>query len=111
MTNKMRHAAVAMLLLTTAACSQRGAVERTVRENLKDPESARFGTFYHNAKLKRACLTVNAKNSMGGYTGDKEVRLFQTDDGWLWTGEEEETPEDCRAAWADNEQALSPGRE
>lgn len=91
--------------LSLSACNgvQRSA-EAAVTDRLKDPESARFGEFYYNAKLKRACLTVNAKNSMGGYTGDKQVALERTDDGWEWIYDIEESPERCRKSWADDKQ-------
>ena len=51
--------------------TQRAAIEAAIRVRLKDPESARFGEF----KAGRApegitvCGQVNAKNSLGGYTG------------------------------------------
>lgn len=91
-----------IVCLTLAGCNsmQRDA-EALVRENLKDPDSARFGTFYYNDKTKKACLTVNAKNSMGGYTGDKQVYLRQGESGWRYEGENEITPEDCRRMHAD----------
>ena len=53
---------------TSLAKSQ---AENAVRERLKDPDSARFGDFYLNSKTGKGCLVVNAKNSMGGYTGDQ----------------------------------------
>jgi hypothetical protein len=87
--------------LALAGCSQRSAVEGAVKDNLKDPDSVRFGTFYYNRSSKRACITVNAKNSMGGYTGDKQVRMEKTTDGWQWIEDREETPDDCRAFFAD----------
>lgn len=49
------------------------AVKNGVRDGLKDPESARFGTFA--AARSRTdgaimvCGFVNARNSYGGYTG------------------------------------------
>ncbi len=91
-----------VICLTLAGCSsnQRSA-EAAVRENLKDPDSARFGAFYYNDKTKKACLTVNAKNSMGGYTGDKQVTLKYVDGQWLSEGEEEIGPQDCRETYAD----------
>lgn len=91
-----------IVCLTLAGCNsmQRDA-EALVRENLKDPDSARFGTFYYNEKTKKACLTVNAKNSMGGYTGDKQVLLSRLDDRWGYVAEHEISLDDCRRAHAD----------
>jgi len=69
--------------LTLVGCnSDQRAAERAVRENLKDPESARFGDFYYNKKTHKGCLAVNAKNSMGGYTGDQLAYVEKTDEGW-----------------------------
>jgi hypothetical protein len=50
------------------------SVEAGVRRNLKDPESARFGSFRAGADATGkigVCGTVNARNGFGGYTGDK----------------------------------------
>lgn len=43
------------------------SIEKAVRAKLKDPDSAKF----ENAIVvqTRACISVNAKNSYGGYTG------------------------------------------
>jgi hypothetical protein len=49
-----------------------GLIQEGVRERLKDPESARFGTLVGGRDRKgifSACGWVNAKNSVGGYTG------------------------------------------
>ncbi len=69
------------LLLT--ACSERSAAEKAVREALKDPDSAKFGEFYYNAATKNGCLTVNARNTMGGYTGNQQAVLTKHDGGWI----------------------------
>ncbi|WP_294197301.1 hypothetical protein [uncultured Sphingomonas sp.] len=94
-------------VLTLSACDRnRRAAEATVRESLKDPESARFGDFYFNSKTEKACLTTNAKNSMGGYTGDRQVHLQKFDNRWEYIGEIEEGVDDCRKSYADD--ARSP---
>lgn len=93
--------------LTLSACDRnRRAAEAAVRESLKDPESARFGDFYFNSKTGKACLTTNAKNSMGGYTGDKQVRLQKSENGWEYMNEMEEETDKCRESYADD--ARSP---
>lgn len=48
----------------------RREVERTVRESLKDPDSARFKDVRSAGGGAVGCGTVNARNSMGGYVGD-----------------------------------------
>jgi hypothetical protein len=55
-------------------------VKQAVRERLIDPDSAKFGDFVQQDG--RACIAVNAKNSMGGYTGHKVMRLEKTDGNW-----------------------------
>ena len=57
-----------------SGCDNREAlVQRAVQDVLVDPESARFSddilVHGHGAGLV-ACGSVNAKNSMGGYTGN-----------------------------------------
>jgi len=42
-----------------------------VRERLKDPDSAKFREVHYNRNNGVACGLVNAKNSMGGYVGDR----------------------------------------
>lgn len=58
----------------TLAKDEVSAVEKGVREVLKDPDSARFGRMVagsNGADTVTVCLMVNAKNSYGGYTGEK----------------------------------------
>lgn len=54
--------------------SQKAAVEDGLRAVLKDPESARFGSYAAGVSADgviTVCGSVNAKNSFGGYTGKK----------------------------------------
>jgi hypothetical protein len=71
----MRPILVGLLgIATLAGCSTAESTARdAVLDSLKDPESARFGEFYivEGTEGRGACLVVNAKNSMGGYTGDQ----------------------------------------
>lgn len=53
-------------------------VEMAVKEQLRDPDSARFGEMWaHNDRkfagkpVTAVCGSVNAKNGYGGYTGDR----------------------------------------
>jgi hypothetical protein len=54
---------------------------KAVLASLKDPGSARFGEFAY-ATPNNACLTVNAKNSFGGYSGNQEAILTRVSSGW-----------------------------
>lgn len=70
------------LSLCLAAC---GGAESDAKKaalgSLKDPDSAKFGKFTQ-VNDHRACLTVNARNSMGGYTGDQQAFLLKVKDKW-----------------------------
>jgi hypothetical protein len=54
-------------------------VKQAVIERLKDPESARFNSAFVASKqegLIYVCSFVNAKNSYGGYTGNKPFQAI-----------------------------------
>lgn len=83
---KLSFAALALL----AGCSDTGAVTDAVRSGLKDPASAEFGAIdiREGPGGKWACVTVNARNAFGGYTGDQQVKLtYVNGQGWQWVGE------------------------
>ncbi|MXP47419.1 hypothetical protein GRI43_08500 [Altererythrobacter luteolus] len=69
-----------------AACSEKAAVENAVRGFLIDPDSAKFGeiTIVETSDGRKACVTTNAKNRMGGYTGDKQISLFYDEEAGVW---------------------------
>lgn len=72
---------VCAALLLAACGGAESDSKRAVLGRLKDPDSAKFGKFTQ-VNGKHACLTVNARNSMGGYTGDQQARLIKHDKGW-----------------------------
>lgn len=86
--------------LAGCASNQRGA-EEEVRRNLKDPESAQFGDFYYNSTTKKACLMVNARNSMGGYNGYSAIELKKADEGWEYVNDSDTDFDTCKTALAD----------
>lgn len=60
------------------------AVEKGVRESLKDPDSARFGVKLAAIDGKGStivCGMVNAKNSYGGFTGEQPYYGLLTEFG------------------------------
>lgn len=64
--------------------AQRKALEQAVRVTLKDPESARFGEVIAGTMSSgqtMACGWVNAKNSFGGYVGNKLYSIVINTDG------------------------------
>ena len=91
----------ATLALLSACDRNRSGAEDVVRTALKDPDSARFGEFYYNDKTEKGCLTVNAKNSMGGYTGDQQAYVQHTKDGWESIGSADIPASMCRETHAD----------
>lgn len=94
--------------LALAACGgDQSAAETAVRAALRDPDSAKFGAFHYNSDTQRACLTVNAKNAMGGYTGDRQAHVVRTDAEWHFEDEKEETHEECRTGWSAQTDDLS----
>jgi hypothetical protein len=67
-------AAIKPTTVVTLDQQQIAAIQEGVRRSLKDPESARFGQIIGGRDEKgilHACGWVNAKNSYGGYTGEK----------------------------------------
>lgn len=56
------------------------AVKASVRERLKDPNSAQFERVIFNPEKGVGCGYVNAKNSMGGYIGSSHFILFPDGD-------------------------------
>jgi hypothetical protein len=97
---RLRSVVALCLGLALAGCgsaARRGA-EEEVRRNLKDPDSAKFGKFYFNEKTERACLAVNAKNALGGYTGEHHALLVTDNKVWAVASMEAQNAEHCRRA-------------
>lgn len=89
-------AVVCGCLLLTACGGSESEARKAVLANLKDPDSAKFGKFTQMNE-KSACLTVNARNSMGGYTGDQQASLIKYSDskGWEVLGIDKYSHETC----------------
>lgn len=81
----MKRALSLLLLLPIAACGK-SAAEAVVKQQLIDPDSAKFGEFTKSPDGKHACLAVNSKNSFGGYTGEQQWMLEKTGSGWRSMG-------------------------
>ena len=93
---------IGTIALALAGCdSSKRVAEAAVRNVLKDPTSAQFGDFYYNSKTKKGCLTVNAKNSMGGYDGDQQAYVKRTDSGWENEGIADIRLDECQSIFAD----------
>ena len=62
-------------------------IERAVKSQLNDPDSAKFSRFSFNRANGFGCGFVNSKNRIGGYVGDRAFLahvggkvIFQIDD-------------------------------
>lgn len=68
------------LSMLLSSCGIESDAKKAVLGSLKDPDSAKFGEFTQVDEY--ACLTVNARNSMGGYTGDQQATLNLINKEW-----------------------------
>lgn len=73
--------AVGFSVLLSACSGAESDTKKAVLGSLKDPDSAKFGKFTQIDE-RTGCLTVNARNSMGGYTGDQQAALIKVGDEW-----------------------------
>jgi outer membrane murein-binding lipoprotein Lpp len=95
-------AAILGCLLLAGCGGNESEAKKAVLENLKDPDSAKFGKFSQDGE-SLACLTVNAKNSMGGYTGDKQALLKKLDGKWEFITTLEISHDKCIQMWPELE--------
>ena len=92
---KMKIGLVLVALLNIAGCSgNESAAKKAVTANLKDPDSAQFGKFTKFGS-NTACLSVNAKNSLGGYTGEQQALLVELKSGWVVINISKESHDQC----------------
>ncbi len=87
----MKFAVIVLVALSVSGCgdnsvslgqiTEKSKIQEAIRASLKDPESAKFGE-WGLINEKSACMTVNAKNGFGGYTGDQEAYLHKTQNKW-----------------------------
>lgn len=82
----MKFIVITFIVLSMSGCelnqfTEEGKMQEAVLGSLKDPDSAKFGKMT-KANESNACLTVNAKNSMGGYTGDQQAYLIKSKNKW-----------------------------
>lgn len=105
--------AIGAALLVAAALATFLAIElvnksagkNLVLAGLKDPESAIFGDYTKIGSA--ACLTVNAKNSMGGYVGAQQATLIKEDGNWSLASIEEISHAECTALIKEMNDAAS----
>lgn len=68
--------------LLLVGCGSKSAVEASVKERLKDPDSAKFQEFIKSDSGEYACIEWNAKNGFGGYGEWRVARLRKVDSSW-----------------------------
>lgn len=69
--------------LGVVGCNDGSKIEQAVRENLNDPDSAKFRGLTVSEDGRMACISWNAKNMMGGYGQWKFARLEEKESGWF----------------------------
>lgn len=88
--NHMKFAVIALMIISMSGCgdnlglgpfTEEGKMQAAVIASLNDPDSAKFGKMTQ-VDESNACLTVNAKNAMGGYTGDQQAYLTKSKSKW-----------------------------
>ncbi len=84
------------------------SIKKAVRAKLKDPDSAKFGN--EIIVQTRACISVNAKNSYGGYTGESIAHLKKNVGSDTWYVETVEG-EPCYATVLDGKLAIDKANE
>lgn len=82
-------------MLLAACVGAKSEAKNAVLKELKDPDSAKFGEFTQ-PNQSVACLTVNSRNAMGGYTGDQQAIVMQDRKGrWSVLDFRDESHEKC----------------
>ena len=85
----MRVVIVVLSIMSVMGCgkldptepAEEDLVKASVRANMKDPDSAKFGKV--SVIDMYACSTVNGKNAFGGYTGDQIAYSIKSESGWI----------------------------
>ena len=106
MINKRWAVLVAGGLLLQGCGGAEGDAQQAVRDKLRDPDSAKFGQF-SEANERLACLTVNSKNGVGGYTGEQQALLRKVDGKWTFYSVVDTSHESCIRNWPKIDRELS----
>ncbi len=98
----MKKTLIALFLVPFLSACDNGAVsdaKKALKSRLKDPESATFSEVKSNED-GTVCGKYNAKNSFGGYVGEK---IFSYENGVITINEDEAAPDDepNKIAWYD----------
>jgi hypothetical protein len=85
----MRFILMSLVLVLISGCGDSSEIKKLVRDRLIDPDSAKFGELLLGNKKSWACIEVNSKNRMGGYSGTAVARLQKYGHGWEVEGIDE----------------------
>ena len=77
----MKFALIVLIAISMSGCGESSKIQEAIRASLIDSDSAKFGKM-SLVKNNKACMTVNSKNSMGGYTGDQQALLKKSENKW-----------------------------
>lgn len=91
---------LSLLLVSLLGCSPSSGIEEAIRVHLKDPSSAQFKNLVVNADKTRACVTWNARNSLGGYAEWTTSELRFKESNWV-IKEMEQSPSLCSREYFD----------
>lgn len=89
---------VSQLFIGVCYASSEEAIKEAVLKRMKDPESTRFGEITI-IEEKLACATVNSKNSLGGYVGDKQLALKKNNEEWSLETFDSYSHSECVREW------------
>lgn len=105
-------------VITIAGCGDKSRAIEETRQHLKDSDSAKFGDVAitdindkdgRGYSMKVACVTVNSKNSYGGYTGDQQAMLILRGDQIDFVDITDVTQQQCvEMAKASSKRAVTP---
>ncbi len=98
---------VSSVALILGCGGDEGEIKKITIQNLKDPDSAKFGDV-QIIENRLACLTVNAKNSMGGFTGNQLAFLRKEGGKWEFYFIEDFPKDMCLYVWKELEKSNPP---
>ena len=78
-----RSAMYAATLITLIGCEEKSEVEALAKNQLKDPDSAKFQKVIVSYDKKRACAIWNAKNGFGGYGAWETTEFVHNGERWM----------------------------
>jgi hypothetical protein len=91
---KILIAACAGILLSACGNNEIAEMKRVISARLVDPDSAKFGAIAFWPSGTKACVEYNAKNRMGGYSG-QDIALLEMKDGKWEVDRMEVSPSSC----------------